>query len=788
MNNLVDLSSIHGFSFFNNIKQIGGGKIFYYIDEKGNRTRVDPNLSKAINDYLKKDEFLEMSFIHFQIDDLNVYLYKKPTGEIFGELDISGQASTQKKFIAIDQSSDAAEDDWSIAIPHSAREIELKSDSHDTRFRATSSSAPRDESAAALPLIPAQLSDPRRVIWRKNLEEMSVTLIVIPPFSAIKEDYAKKFAEEFKSIFNEKGMIVNTSLLSEKKPTFEITRDQLSLGVKKEREDEINKQEDGTTYNLFSYFHIDRFIAVVCKINNDITNNVHILYFVDISNGTLREILRVDYEITDVVFNPIYSENNIKFAVIGIKNEFHCWSLLNFSDSIVTIIESDEDLYTCAIAYSQDGQSIIFCNYNPDDVTDVDIYRLRNTGSLINPPVYQNTIDSDMCDKIKLSPSGDLIVMKGSFGIYVYNKRLRLHSKYLVDRDDPNFDNSNRTINYGNRTCELFIVDNFYTTIRQDSLILYIALYTKDNTSNISCIHLCDVNAKKKIKQFVFPNISISHMELYLDKIHLILSTNKGMYALNTITRKINKIMDRLSKPFGMIKNLMFCSDKIVKIDGSVTNSLENIDLHQIENLLVLNDPSAQLLLSLIVSEGTLLLPSPSETPSESESSSPSSSETPSESESSSPSASRSPSPSPAAVVAAEVARRKAREESRLLYESASRSLLETLSLPSIDSDTDTRASQGREKIPKNEYTIELNNEEYIAGLIGQPNIIVSLTLYDIERMILNKQQDLEQNRSSYSDSKQHRIESNIQILQMKLEELTKQGGYNPHVWFHHCY
>jgi hypothetical protein len=251
-------------------------------------------------------------------------------------------------------------------------------------------------------------------------------------------------------------------------------------------------------------------------------------------------------------------------------------------------------------------------------------------------------------------------------------------------------------------------------------------------------------------------------MELYLDKIHLILSTNKGMYALNTITRKLYKIMDRQSQPFGMIENLMFCSDQIVKIDDSITNSLEKIDLHQLENLLVLKDHQAQLLLSLSVSEGILRSPSVSVTPSESRSS------------------------SPAAVVAAEAARRKVGEEESP-SPSASRSLLESLLSPSIEPDTDTRASQGREKRPKKEYSIELSNEEYIVGSTEQPNITKTLTLDDIESMILNKQQDLEQNRSSYSDSKQHIIESNIQILQMKLEELTKLGGYYP-IYFHHCY
>ena len=137
MNNLVDLSSIHHFTSFNNIKQIGGGKIFYYIDEKGNRTeRVDPNLSRAINHHLESDEFTDMSFVYFQTDNKDVYLYRKPTGEIFGELNRLGQASKTKKFIAIDQSSAAAGD---------KEELESKPDRHDTRPRATSSSAAAGE-------------------------------------------------------------------------------------------------------------------------------------------------------------------------------------------------------------------------------------------------------------------------------------------------------------------------------------------------------------------------------------------------------------------------------------------------------------------------------------------------------------------------------------------------------------------------------------------------------------------------------------------------------------------
>jgi len=727
MNNLVDLSSIYGFSSFNNIKQVGGGKIFYYIDENGTRTGiVDPKISRELNRLLKTTSF-DLDFEFIDIDGETVLLRKDGSGTIGWKAFISedGPDEPDEQISATDDEELEHKTDTQLRASSSSaaaagEEFKSKLDRPDTQLRATSSSAaPRDESAATLPSIPAQLSDPRRVIWRKNLEEMSVTLIVIPPFSAIKEDYAKKFAEEFKSIFNEKGMIVNTSLLSEKKPTFEITRDQLSLGVKKEREDEINKQEDGTTYNLFSYFHIDRFIAVVCKINNDITNNDHILYFVDISNGTLREILRVDYEIKDVVFNPIYSEDKIQFAIIGIRNYSYDWSLLDYSDSKITIKYIQNNLNNCAIAFSQDGKSLIVSLYDEEsDDTSVRIHELENIDKYVNKAVIGN----DRCDKIKLSPSGDLIIIKGLYGIYVYDERFEQHSDYVVDRDYPNFDDSNETVDYTDRLCELFIVDNFYTTFLQDLPKLCIALYTLYH--NISCIHLCDVIEKKKFKQFVFPNLSINHMELYLDKIHLILSTNRGIYALNIITSKINKIMDRQSQPFGMIKNSMFCSDRIVKIDGSITNSLENIDLHQIENLFELDDPSARLLLSSSVNEGTLR--------------------------------SRSPSPS--------------RSES-----------------PSTEPDTDTRASQGREKRPKKEYSIELSNEEYIVGSTEQPNNTKTLTLDDIESMIVNKQQDLEQNRSKYSESKKQRIESNIRTLQMKLEELRKQGGYYP-IYFHHCY
>ena len=733
MNNLVDLSSIYGFSSFNNIKQVGGGKIFYYIDENGTRTGiVDPKISRELNRLLKTTSF-DLDFEFIDIDGETVLLRKDGSGTIGWKAFISedGPDEPDEQISATDDEELEHKTDTQLRASSSSaaaagEEFKSKLDRPDTQLRATSSSAaPRDESAAemgdesaaemgdesaaTLPSIPAQLSDPRRVIWRKDLKDMSVTLIVIPPFSAIKEDHAKQFVEQLGLIFDEKNMVVSSRLLSEKKPIFDITRNR----SKKKREDEINKQEDRTS-NLFSYFHVDRFIAVVCRKNND-----HILYFVDISNGTLREILRVDYEIKDVVFNPIYSEDKIQFAIIGIRNYSYDWSLLDYSDSKITIKYIQNNLNNCAIAFSQDGKSLIVSLYDEEsDDTSVRIHELENIDKYVNKAVIGN----DRCDKIKLSPSGDLIIIKGLYGIYVYDERFEQHSDYVVDRDYPNFDDSNETVDYTDRLCELFIVDNFYTTFLQDLPKLCIALYTLYH--NISCIHLCDVIEKKKFKQFVFPNLSINHMELYLDKIHLILSTNRGIYALNIITSKINKIMDRQSQPFGMIKNSMFCSDRIVKIDGSITNSLENIDLHQIENLFELDDPSARLLLSSSVNEGTLR--------------------------------SRSPSPS--------------RSES-----------------PSTEPDTDTRASQGREKRPKKEYSIELSNEEYIVGSTEQPNDTKTLTLDDIESMIVNKQQDLEQNRSKYSESKKQRIESNIRTLQMKLEELRKPGGYYP-IYFHHCY
>ena len=85
------------------------------------------------------------------------------------------------------------------------------------------------------------------------------------------------------------------------------------------------------------------------------------------------------------------------------------------------------------------------------------------------------------------------------------------------------------------------------------------------------------------------------------------------------------------------------------------------------------------------------------------------------------------------------------------------------------------------------EYTFELSNEEYIVGSspTEQQSFKVTLTFDDIKSMITKKQQDLDQNGSKYSASKKQRIISNIQTLQSKL---TKQGGYRPHTWFHHCY
>ena len=99
MNNLVDLSSIHGFSYFNNIKQIGGGKIFYYTDENNNRTQeVGHILSQLIHHHLATLDFKITGYANFRVDGIEVSLYRDSAGKIFGEID-------RRNFIAVDRSS-----------------------------------------------------------------------------------------------------------------------------------------------------------------------------------------------------------------------------------------------------------------------------------------------------------------------------------------------------------------------------------------------------------------------------------------------------------------------------------------------------------------------------------------------------------------------------------------------------------------------------------------------------------------------------------------------------------
>jgi hypothetical protein len=636
MDHLVDLSFIHRFSSFN-IKQIGGGKIFYIVDANGKVVgRMLKSMSDKINaystkppDYGKEYKFntnldSERLVIHFTISDRS--------GPIYGN--INGI-----QFIGVDESADESANEVLVQelasqVPAgSVLDLELKPDRNtvlqeslinkllESRLSAhqssaaspflapsrlsahqSSSSSSAASAASAEPssylsadqpspfLVPAEqlspfllapsrlsgaasalvpLTDIRRVKWSQNLGTMNATLIVIPSWVTTidtKEDSAKKFANELGLLFHEVNLVASDKLLKG------------------------NKQKEGVHDNLFDlHYNPENFIAVVCS-----THNEYILYFVDPSNGVFREIHRSRYIIRDVVFNPIHSDNKIQFVII-LSNGNYSWSLVDFdfSNSTMQIKDIRNDMFECAIAFSKDGQSIIFNEYIMDDDDDdgeytiVQILPLDNTDEIAN----QIIMPHDRCSTIKLSPSGDLIVMQGLYGIYVYDLTLQLHSQYIVNRDDPNFDDSNSTVNYNDRTCVSLVVDNFYR--RFPGLPrLCIALNTR--SPGISCIHLCDVNIKKKFRQFVFPDLFINQMELYLDKIHLILSTSRGIYVLNTITSQINKIMDRQYLTIAMIERSMFCS---------MRRTLERIDLHQLEDLLV-DYPTAQGLLSTTVKEG----------------------------------------------------------------------------------------------------------------------------------------------------------------------------------------
>jgi len=660
MSNLVDLSFIHRFSSLNNIKQIGGGKIFYYTDKSGNRIGiVDPKISRHLNRILESPHF-SSDFIN--IDGKSVYLVRNSDGIhgiIHGDIDqpfigeddpdeqisatedeeLEQKTDTQlrassflapSRLAAAAAASSSYDADSSMhqeipvqeqdpvllsfaesypkfvplpsLSPATAESLMLSYDSDSSMQDPEFTHLPRNLRAAAsnIDLVsdPLMLSSSpasafqREVIWSKRLENMSVTLIVIPSFATINP--AKRFVDELGLLFNESNLVASDKLLKVKKPTSDTTSNQLSFRERSKRVDD----------NLFDLYRVENFIAVVCKKEDE-----YILYFVDPSNGEYREILKVEYEIIDVVFNPVHSDTKFQFAITGDNDDEGYYPLdlvdYDFSDSSISTedLGAELNLDNCTIAFSHDGKSIIISCYCDDaDETCVLIIRLDN----IHGFAYRAVIAEDRCIKIKLSPLGNLLVIECLYGIYVYyltlpdvfikDELLQLHSKYIVDKDDPNFDDSNGTISYTDRKCELSVVDNFYETLV--STRLCIAVCTSHH--KIHSIHLCDVNEKKKYKEFVFPDLSIYHMELYLDRIHLILNTNQGIYALNTITSQINKIMDMQSQSFGMIEQSIFCSNL-------TRNILKRTDLHQLEDLLQQNDPSAQALLSSSVREGFVI-------------------------------------------------------------------------------------------------------------------------------------------------------------------------------------
>jgi len=514
MNNLVDLSSIYGFSSFNNIKQrlrevglTGGGKKFFLKNKKGllDKTRpVAGNISERLNGLLESGN-LPQDVI--KIFGRKIFIRKDGSGTIDGD-----------SFIGIDE-----------PLPVAAA---AAASSASSALSESVSAAAVDSLESAKPRVP-----PMNFFGApKSMEEpkhgKSLLTATAEPTATVELASSESLVAAPPAAAALPVIVFPLETQTEFKKAFSIPFDRMQIIL----------------VAMVSPFESKRLIAVVC-----IKDVKYKLYFVDPSNQRIIDVLTHDFEITDIVFNPVLVQNKLQFAIIEQINDGYNFVLFNYSysDSHLTKIINKslpQNMFRCAIAFL-DGKSMI------TGITYRELVRVSIRG-IRDEIIYSSTSIKkvDPVTKIKVSPFGDFIVLMSyrEINVYTNKKQIQLHFTYRIDKQDPEFDFYDNS----NRTCRLIVVGEFLTKHHQDTPALCIALYTEQPNN---CIHLYDVVKKKKFDQLELEmRLDINHMELY-SKNYLILSSIEGIYALNTVTRNMVLIIRGCSSSFAIDKHSMYC-------------------------------------------------------------------------------------------------------------------------------------------------------------------------------------------------------------------------------------
>jgi len=315
-----------------------------------------------------------------------------------------------------------------------------------------------------------------------------------------------------------------------------------------------------------------KYIAVVVE-----KDGKHILYFVDQSTGKYKEILKHNRKIKDIVFNTVLTKDNLQFAMIEEEKYTYNILLFNYSNTrdVLQRLTPEEKklpskIENWAVTFSSDGNSLIYGNSPPDETHHILIHSLVNTKKKDRMIEMENFV-------CKIKVFQEYIFVESGYLISIYKNEEKYYDVFL-DVLNPIFDKKDKELDYNDRSCELTVVNQFYTKDNPDIPTLCMAVLTSPSHS-FNCIHLYDVVKKRKIDQFKLDNeLLIKHMELYSNGKHLIFNTNTGIYAINTVLGGIIGIIEGDFSHFTIDGTAMFCYNQ-------TTKSLEkiNLDLSRLE-------------------------------------------------------------------------------------------------------------------------------------------------------------------------------------------------------------